>query len=151
MKVKIFIESTWNGPVRRDGVAMWLIEYLKNDIPVTRQGFIHLENGTETQGNLMAMINAICTLKKPCQLLVFTRCEHIFYAVKNQWDKHWIINHWKNAKGEMVKNHELWQLFTDKVESHTYSIKNESHEYQRLMQTESKKELETWKNRRYPK
>ncbi len=66
-EVSIFIESTWRGPARRDGVAMWLVECKRGDRLDTRQGFVHVKEGTETQGNLMAMINAFCILKKTMQ------------------------------------------------------------------------------------
>lgn len=47
MKVRLMIESTWHGPAKRDGVAMWLMEYMKGDIPITRQGYVHVKDGTE--------------------------------------------------------------------------------------------------------
>ena len=28
-EVRVYIESTWKGPARRDGVAMWLVECVR--------------------------------------------------------------------------------------------------------------------------
>ena len=42
-EVSIFVESTWKGPARRRGVAMWMVEYKRNGVPVTREGLIRLD------------------------------------------------------------------------------------------------------------
>lgn len=146
MKVRIFIESSWRGPSKRDGVAMWLVEYMKGDVPVTRQGFIHVRDGTEAQGNLMAMINAFFILKKPCEASVFTQCEHILNTMQNHWHIQWQKNEWHNAKGKLVKNAELWKMLIEKGKPHTYSIQGGAHDYQKVMQIELRKELDSWMN-----
>lgn len=145
IEVRIFIESTWRGPAKRDGVAMWLVEYMRGDEPVTRQGFIHVKNGTEAQGNLMALINAFCILKKPCSASVFTQCEHILNTMQNHWHIQWQKDDWHNAKGRPVKNAELWQMLIEKGSTHTYSIQGGWHEYQSVMQMELEKEFAAWK------
>ena len=145
IEVRIFIESTWEGPAKRDGVAMWLVEYMKGDEPVTRKGFIHVKEGTEAQGNLMAMINAFYILRKPCSALVFTRCEHILNTMQNHWHIQWQKNDWKNAKGKPAKNADLWQMLIEKAEMHTYSIQGGWHEYQNVMKSELQKEMAAWK------
>lgn len=144
MNVRIFIESTWRGPAKRDGVAMWLVEYMKGDEPVTRDGFVHVRDGTEAQGNLMALINAFFILKKPCSALVFTQCEHILNTMQNHWHIQWQKSDWHNAKNKPVKNAELWQMLMEKSEKHTYSIQGGAHEYQNVMQRELEKELAAW-------
>ena len=144
MKVRIFIESTWRGPSKRDGVAMWLVEAMKGDEPVTRQGFIHVRDGTEAQGNLMAMINAFSILKKSCEASVFTQCEHILNTMQNHWHIQWQKNDWHNAKGKPVKNAELWQMLIEKGRPHTYSIQGGAHDYQNVMRMEMEKEFAQW-------
>ena len=146
IEVKIFIESTWKGPAKRDGVAMWLEECMKNGEPHTRQGFIHLKDGTEAQGNLMAMINAFHILKKPCSASVFTQCEHILNTIQNHWHIQWQKNDWHNAKGKPVKNVELWKMLMEKSLPHAYAVHRGHHEYSNVMQAEVAKELETWKS-----
>lgn len=53
--VNIYVETTWKGPARRKGVAMWLVEYKRAGESITRQGMIHLDDGTENQASLMAI------------------------------------------------------------------------------------------------
>lgn len=35
--VNIYVETTWKGPARRKGVAMWLVEYKRAGESITRQ------------------------------------------------------------------------------------------------------------------
>ena len=146
MKVRIIIESTWKGPAKRDGVAMWLVEYIQGDVPITRKGFIHLENGTEAQGCLMALINAYCILKKPCETSVITQCGTILNTMQNGWLTAWEKNGWKNAKGNDVKNQDLWKMLMEKQSNHTYTIMGGFHDYQKVMQAELEKAEKRWKS-----
>lgn len=148
-EVNIFIESTWSGPAKRDGVAMWLMEHKGEELQ-TKQGFIHVEDGTEAQGNLMAIINAFCVLKyvnESCSVRVFTRCEHVLHTMQNSWHIQWQKNGWCNAKGKEVKNANLWEMLIDKMQNHVYTVQSGHHEYANVMQMELKKEIERWRTK----
>lgn len=147
MNVRIFIESTWNGPARRDGVAMWLIEYIKDGEPITRQGFVHAKACTEAAGCLMAIINTFSILNRPCDTEIYVQCNKIIGAINNGWLLMWHKNDWKKANGEAVANKELWAMFKDKAAPHTYKVANGHHEYQNLMQAAVQKELKEWRMR----
>lgn len=147
-EVTIYIESTWRGPSRRDGVAMWLVETMVNEQPVTRKGFVHVENGTEAQGTLMALVNAFFILKKRCSVRVFTPCEHVLYTVQNHWHIRWQDEGWKNARGKPVKNGKLWKMLIEKMEEHVYSFDSYRHAYTNVMQMELNQEYERWKEDR---
>ena len=144
--LKIYIEATWNGPSKRDGVAEYLLEFKKGDIPITKQGFVHVKDGTETQGCLMALINAFHLLKKPCEVLVNTPSRTIFNTIENGWLEKWQQNDFKTAKGEEVKNTELWKMLLDKTKIHSFTLEYGHHEYRNVMQSEVKGELKRWEN-----
>lgn len=148
MEVRIFVETSWKGPARQDGVAAWLAECMARGEPITRQGFIHLEGGTETQGTLMALSNALHILKRPCKARIYVECGNVRSAVQNGWHRQWQGNGWKNAKGNAVKNAELWKVFLEKAEPHTCTVEGGRHEYTTVMQDAVKKELEEWKRRK---
>ncbi len=143
-EVNVYVESSWKGPARRKGVAMWLVEYRKKDgTQETREGMIHLESGTENQGALMAITEAAGILTKKCSIRVFTQCEHILNTTGNQWHIQWQKNEWRNAKGKPVKNAELWQKMLEALEKHTYTFhRSGKHEFQNVMQASIRKELE---------
>lgn len=49
-------------------------------------------------------------------------------------------------KGSQVKNAELWKMLIEKGKGHTYTLKDDHHEYENVMKSELRKELERWKN-----
>ena len=144
--VKIYIETTWNRPTIQDGMAMYLVEYMNGDIPLTRQGFIHLKGGTETQATLMAMVNAFHILKKPCSAAVNVTNQTVINTLSNHWLPIWKKDGWKNAKGKPVKYEDLWQLLLDKTDKHTYTIETGHHEYREVMQMQLREEMEKWEH-----
>lgn len=140
--VNIYVETTWKGPARRKGVAMWLVEYKRAGESITRQGMIHLDDGTENQASLMAITAAAKILTKECSIRVFTQCDHILNTVGNFWHIQWQKNDWHNAKGKPVKNAELWQQMLEALGRHSYSFHSGHHEFQNVMQIEIRKEME---------
>lgn len=152
-EVRIFIVASWKGPAKQDGVAEWIIEYRK---PETKEGFIHLEAGTEAQAVLMALINAFHVLdrlvmqnvlEKPCRVKIYTECGNVLNTVQNGWYLQWQENGWENAKGEPVKNAGLWKMFLEKAALHEYTVQTGRHEYTGVMQGDVKRELKKWKRR----
>ena len=144
--VRIFIETTWNRPSIQDGMAMYLVEHMSGNVPITRQGFVHLKDGTETKATLMALINAFHILKKPCSAAVNVTNTTVINTLSNHWLPIWKKDGWKKANGKPVKNEELWQMFLDKTDNHTYTIETGHHEYREIMQMHLREEMEKWEH-----
>lgn len=132
--VDIYVETTYRGPAKKDGAGMWIVEYKKkNGEPVTRQGKVYLENGTENQTTLTAIAAALGILTKSCSVRVNTRCEHVLNAMGNGWPERWAESGWMNAKGKPVGNAQEWQQVMAALERHTYTFQDEPHGYQEVM------------------
>ncbi len=133
-EVNIYIETSYRGPAKRKGVAMWLVEYKKKDgTPVTRDGMIYLDESTENQASLMAVAAAVNILNKKCLIRVNTRCEHILNTIQNYWHIKWQQNGWCNAKGNPIKNAEQWKEMLVALEKHSYTFVTGHHEYREWM------------------
>lgn len=145
--VRIFVETSYKGPARRDGAAVWLVEYMKNGVPVTREGMIRTEKGTENQAVLEALTQAVGILNKPCSIRVFTQCRHVLTAAGNGWCRKWQQDGWINSRGKPVKNADLWRELLEETGRHNVRFETGPHEYQKLMQDKVKKEMEQWKKR----
>lgn len=156
-EARIFITDSWNGPARRDGTAYWILEYTKDGEPKTREGFIHLEAGTQTQGVLMALVNAFHVLdalerKNILESLqdvkAYTNCPHVSATVQNGWHLQWRENGWKNARGDPVRNAALWEMLDQKSAGRAWTAETGRHEYTSVMRDAVKKELREWKRRK---
>ena len=63
---------------------------------------------TNNRMEFMAAIRALESLKKPCRIALFTDSQYVQKGI-TEWLPGWLRKGWKNAKGEPVKNQDLWQ------------------------------------------
>jgi ribonuclease HI len=125
---------------------MWLIEFITaGKIPVTRQGFVHGEQTTQTELVLKAMINAFTKLKKPCSVLIYCDNATVVHAFENGWFIYWQKENWTKLNGKPVKYPELWEMLCTRIEPHIYSIKSRKHDYSSIMEHDLKEEFERYK------
>jgi ribonuclease HI len=63
---------------------------------------------TNNRMELMAAIQALEALKRPCRVIVHTDSEYLKKGI-TQWLPVWKRKGWKTAEGKTVKNTDLWQ------------------------------------------
>ncbi len=72
---------------------------------------------TNNQMELMAAIEALNALKKPCTVELTTDSQYVKGGMTG-WIFGWKKNGWKTANKKPVKNVELWQALDDAVSRH---------------------------------
>jgi ribonuclease HI len=75
---------------------------------------------TNNRMELMAAIQALAILKKPCQVSLTTDSQYVRRGI-TEWIHQWKIQGWRNSKKEPVKNQDLWQRLDDEVLRHRVS------------------------------
>ncbi|MFP4161004.1 MAG: ribonuclease HI [Ectothiorhodospira sp.] len=84
----------------------------------------HLSGGeAETTNNrmeLMAAIQALETLTRPCRVDLTTDSQYVKNGV-NQWMPNWKRRGWRTASGQPVKNQDLWQRLDAAASRHQVS------------------------------
>lgn len=139
-EVNLYIETSIHGLKAKKGYYSYLLEYIRpTGEPSTRQAFEKLEDATEARLILTAMAEAVRRIKKPCILRIFTQREAILMPIEKKWVKDWKENGWKNAKGQPVKNAELWKKLTEQLSTHLYTFHFTNHEYRAWLQVELQK------------
>lgn len=73
---------------------------------------------TNNRMELMAVINALHALKRPCDVHVVTDSSYVKDGI-TKWIHGWQKNGWKTAAKKPVKNADLWQALLDAIEPHT--------------------------------
>ena len=63
---------------------------------------------TNNQMELMAAIMGLETLKRPCQIRLFTDSKYVLQGI-TEWMDNWKARGWKTASRQPVKNVELWR------------------------------------------
>jgi ribonuclease HI len=72
---------------------------------------------TNNRMELMAAIEALKALKKPCHVQLWTDSNYVRDGI-TKWIHGWRKNGWKTADKKPVKNAELWQALLDACEPH---------------------------------
>lgn len=74
---------------------------------------------TNNRMELMAVIEALATLTKPCEAEVVTDSKYVCDAIEKKWLAGWQKKGWKTATKTPVKNQDLWRLLIPLLEAHT--------------------------------
>jgi ribonuclease HI len=75
---------------------------------------------TNNRMELMAAIEALNALKKPCRVELHTDSNYVRDGI-TKWIHGWRRNGWRTADKKPVKNAELWQALDEQVQRHTVS------------------------------
>ncbi len=73
---------------------------------------------TNNRMELMAAIQALEALKRPCEITVTTDSQYVRQGI-TEWLPQWKRRGWKTADKKPVKNQDLWQRLEDATHRHT--------------------------------
>ena len=77
---------------------------------------------TNNRMELMAAIEGLKALKKPCEVTLYSDSAYLVNAYNNNWIYGWKKNGWKNSSKEPVKNIDLWQEIEALRQIHTVTF-----------------------------
>jgi ribonuclease HI len=72
---------------------------------------------TNNRMELMAAIQALAILQKPCRVILTTDSEYVRRGI-TEWIHQWKLRGWRTSKKEAVKNQDLWQRLDDEILIH---------------------------------
>jgi len=72
---------------------------------------------TNNRMELMAVIQALESLKRPCRVRVTTDSQYVKQGVTS-WMARWKRNGWRTAERQPVKNRDLWERLDQAVSRH---------------------------------
>ncbi|RPH94720.1 MAG: ribonuclease HI [Lysobacterales bacterium] len=72
---------------------------------------------TNNRMELMAVIHALETLKRPCEVIVHTDSTYVMKGM-TEWLAQWKKRDWRTADRKPVKNVELWQRLEQAMHRH---------------------------------
>jgi ribonuclease HI len=76
-----------------------------------------MEEATNNRAELTAVIMALNTLKRPCEVVLTTDSEYVQKGILD-WLPAWRKFGWKNREGDPVKNQDLWQEISHQIGRH---------------------------------
>jgi len=72
---------------------------------------------TNNRMELMAVIRALETLKRPCDVVLYTDSTYVMKGI-TEWLAQWKRRNWRTADRKPVKNVELWQRLEQAADRH---------------------------------
>lgn len=110
--VEIFTDGACRG---NPGPGGWgaLLRYDGHE----RELYGYQPDATNNQMELMAAIQALETLKRPCKVSLTTDSQYVRQGI-TAWLAGWKRKNWKTAAGKPVKNKELWQRLDAAAANH---------------------------------
>ncbi len=73
-------------------------------------------NTTNNRMEIMAVIVGLSTLKRPCNVTVFTDSRYVVDAIEKGWVRRWQKNNWMRNKREKALNVDLWERLLSLIE-----------------------------------
>ena len=102
-KVEIFTDGACKGNPGPGGWGAWL-KTGEHDKEICGGEL----NTTNNRMELMAVIEALGSLNRPCEVVVHTDSQYVQKGI-SEWIHGWKKRGWKTAAREPVKNADLWQ------------------------------------------
>ncbi|QPK62025.1 ribonuclease HI [Methylomonas sp. LL1] len=73
---------------------------------------------TNNRMELMAAIQALETLNRPCAVKLHTDSKYVLQGI-TEWMSNWKKRGWKTAANKPVKNEDLWRRLDQSIQQHT--------------------------------
>jgi ribonuclease HI len=81
-----------------------------------------LAETTNNRMELMAAIKALQSLKKSCQVDLYTDSRYLHDALQKGWLRRWQKNGWQTSAKNPVKNQDLWQKLQRLLDRHQVDL-----------------------------
>lgn len=114
-KVEIFTDGACKGNPGPGGWGAWLVSGATE-----KELFGGELNTTNNRMELMAVIEALNALKRPCEVVVHTDSQYVQKGI-SEWIHGWKARGWKTASRAPVKNVDLWQALDTAQARHAIS------------------------------
>ena len=78
---------------------------------------------TNNRMELLAVIEGLRALNRPCAVTVFSDSKYIVDAVNKGWARRWQTNGWRRNKNARALNPDLWGQLLTLLDAHTVSLR----------------------------
>jgi ribonuclease HI len=118
MKVEIYTDGACKGNPGPGGWGAWLkYKNLSKKCVEEKEIYGGLLETTNNQMELMAAIEGLKVLNRPCDVILTTDSQYVRQGVMT-WMHNWKKNNWKTSAKKAVKNKELWQKLDQEIQRH---------------------------------
>lgn len=136
--VDLYVETDSKAPKSNKRMTGYLLdcpEHPKNDPKHRFYSFV----GTYNQAILDSLTEAMGRLNQSCEVHIHTQDTYVMNMIERNLPL-WAGNEFRNAKGELIKNHSQWSELWSCAQKHLLVMEPGTHSFYQWMQEEMKKE-----------
>ena len=111
-QIEIFTDGSCLGNPGQGGIGI-LLCYKQHEKQISKGYFLTTNNRME----LLAVIEALNTLKEPCTVKLHSDSQYMKNGI-TQWIFNWKKNNWKTSNNKAVKNQDLWIQLDQAIRKH---------------------------------
>ena len=115
--LNIYTDGACSGNPGPGGWGAYLEYQGKGLKKVRKEIFGCSAEATNNQMEILAAIEALKILKKPCTINLYTDSKYLELGI-TKWIHNWRINNWQKSDKKPVKNIHLWQNLQDEIAKH---------------------------------
>ena len=117
-KVTIYTDGACANNPGKGGYGVVLMYEKQNGDVVQKNLAKGFELTTNNRMELLAVIDALETLKKPCDIRLFSDSKYVIDAINQKWLDSWQEKNWKLNTKNPVKNIDLWKKLIEVMKPH---------------------------------
>lgn len=129
--LNIYTDGACSGNPGPGGWGAYL-EYGEDGLEkITKEIFGYNYETTNNQMEIVAAIEALKILKKPCTVNLYTDSKYLQLGI-TKWIHTWRVNNWLKSDNKPIKNAQLWQKLHDEIARHViiwHWVKGHSNNY----------------------
>ena len=77
---------------------------------------------TNNRMELLAVIEGLQALNRPCEVTIFSDSKYIVDAVNKGWARRWQANGWKRNREDKALNPDLWARLLELLDTHDVNL-----------------------------
>ena len=117
-KITIYTDGACANNPGKGGYGIVLMYKKENGETVSKNISKGLELTTNNRMELLAVIDALNSLKQPCDIELYSDSKYVVDAINQKWLESWVQKNWKLNTKNPVKNIDLWQKLLTAMKPH---------------------------------
>ena len=117
-KIKIYTDGACQNNPGKGGYGI-VMRYIDQKGNVHQKEFSKgFLKTTNNRMELLAVIDALNILKKPCEIELYSDSKYVVDAINQKWLDSWIKKNWKLNTTNPTKNIDLWKKYLEASKAH---------------------------------
>ena len=117
-KVTIYTDGACSNNPGEGGYGAILFYKKNNNEVIQKQLSRGFRRTTNNRMELLAVIDSLKALKKPCNIELYSDSKYVIDAINQKWLDNWISKNWKLNTKNPVKNIDLWMEYIEVSKVH---------------------------------